>query len=137
MRLFKITILVVTVFLLAGCRKVSNTHDLYAYINKVQRQPVVPIKSLPKFLFTSFKRPQLANCKEKYSVYTFRLIGIILNRQRHWGLILLPSNQVIKVQTGDIVGMERAKVKKITASKMELLINNKSYTISCNNSKVK
>lgn len=133
MKLFDVTvmILVVAVFLLTGCRKVSDTRDLYVYINKVQRQPITPIKPLPKFLFTSFKRLQLTNCKARYSVHTFRLIGIILNKQRHWALVLLPNHQVIKVQQDDLIGREQAKVKKITASKMELLINNKLCTISC------
>lgn len=60
----------------------------------------------------------------------FRLIGSILSKQKHWGLILLPNNQIIQVQKGDLLGKERIEVKEITATEIELLINNKLYTMS-------
>ncbi|MGD9152535.1 MAG: pilus assembly protein PilP [Gammaproteobacteria bacterium] len=133
MKLFDVTvmILIAAVFLLTGCRKVSDTRDLYVYINKVQRQPIAPIKPLPKFLFTSFKRTQLTDCKARYSVHAFRLIGIILNKQRHWALVLLPNHQVIKVQKDDLIGREQAKVKQITVTEVELLVNNKVLILKC------
>ena len=63
--------------------------------------------------------------------HEFRLIGTILNKQKHWGLILLPNNQVIKVQPGDLIGKEQAKIHKITSTEIQLLINGKLHTISC------
>lgn len=112
-----------------GCRKVSAAHDLYAYINEVQRQPVVSIKPLPKFLLVSFKHPQLTNYKEKYSVHTFRFMGAILNNKKYWSLVLLPNHQIIKVQKGDLVGKEQAKVVRITAVKIELRGKNEKNNI--------
>ena len=114
----KITVLVVMIFLLAGCRKVSTTRDLYVYINKVQQQSVTSIKPLPKYLFSSFKYQAVTYCKSAYSMHAFRLIGIISNKQKQWGLILLPNNRIIKVQKGDLVGREQAIIKNITVSEV-------------------
>ncbi len=72
--------------------------------------------------------------KLNYSKPNFKLVGYIYQKDRFWGLLMLPDGQVIAVQAGTVINNENARVISVSENKIILAITNQKEFICLKNS---
>jgi len=112
---------------LQSCSKKDDDKDIHHFISAAQKQKPAPIKPLPKFLLkepskiTNLKTTIIKNhIFPDYSVASLNMIGSLSNQKNYWALIASPDGTIKKIQVGDTLGEEQAKVITITLSDITL-----------------
>lgn len=102
----------------------ERLQPVYSYNPEGKRDPFTPIISREDQKAKSGDRPPL----ERYSVYDFKLTGVVWGGFGYSAMIESPEGKGYFVDVGTIVGQNRGVVKKITQQTM--VVEEKFKTIS-------
>ncbi len=125
--------------LLAGCS--NDNQDLASYIQQVKHQkprdiPTNPLlEPEPLFKFPGamkqrnpFKPTGLQKlnplpgkrCLEAHPLHSLKLVGVLIQGTRRWGLIAGPDRAITPVRVGDYLGNNAGRILTITIDEISL-----------------
>ena len=99
-------------------------HYLHSKTSEKQKTLSTPLPTQSELILET-------NCQNKnclltgYSFSKLRLVGNLIGNKHQWAFIAVPDGSIVKVQQGDLIGKERARIKTISTSSIELMNENK------------
>ncbi len=64
------------------------------------------------------------------NIDAYKLVGVIVAQKKRWALILLPDNNIVKVQQGDHFGKEDVIVKQILLGSIGVVVMHQSFVLT-------
>lgn len=146
LKIFGVTLLNCLVLLLCGCDKEKQNHGLEQFVEDIKKTPAQAIEPLPalqnidKFSYSARDkrdpfikviernyngiRPDMSRPKEileNYSLDSLKMVGILTEQNKTWGIIMAPDNSVYRVSLGNYIGQNFGRVASIMPSEIKIL----------------
>jgi len=132
--------------MLLGCDRDKKNRELQNFVAETLKTPAQPIEPLPiiktvdkfsypndakrnpfaKVVERNYKglQPDTNRPKEPLEAYTLdslKMVGVLTEQQKTWGIIVAPDNTVYRVRVGSYLGQNYGKVVAINPNKIKIL----------------
>lgn len=143
---FGLTLLNCLILLLCGCDKEKQNQELEQFVEDTKKTAAQPIEPLPalqiidKFSYSASNkrdpftkvvernyngiRPDMNRPKEtleNYSLDSLKMVGILTEQNKTWGIIMAPDNSVYRVALGNYVGQNFGRVTAVMPTEIKIL----------------
>ncbi|MDF2866687.1 MAG: pilus assembly protein PilP [Gammaproteobacteria bacterium] len=146
LKIFSLNLLGCLVLLLCGCDGKKQTQALERFVEDTKKTSAQPIEPLPalkiadKFSYSAHNkrdpfskviernyngiRPDMNRPKEPleaYSLDSLKMVGILTEQNKTWGIVMAPDNSVYRITLGSYLGQNFGRAKTIMPSEIKIV----------------